>query len=101
LQEALIELTPSSITGTVYNDLNNDGIKAITEVGIVNVTVNLTGTDYLGTNVSLTAITNTNGQYSFTNLRASNAQGYLITETQPTVKMVLFQRIAVRLIVIR
>jgi len=78
------ELTPSSISGTVYNDLNDDGIQASGEVGIANATVNLSGTDYLGTNVSLTAITNTNGQYSFTNLRASDAQGYQVTEIQPT-----------------
>src|SRR5262249_31317422 len=42
------ELTPSSLAGTVYRDLNNSGIIDGGETGIQGVTVTLTGTDDLG-----------------------------------------------------
>jgi hypothetical protein len=51
--------------------------------GLGGVVVTLTGTNYEGVIVSLTTRTNSQGQYSFTGLLASNASGYTITMTQP------------------
>ena len=41
----------------------------------------LTGVNDLGASVSLTAITDANGAYTFSNLRAGT---YTVTETQPS-----------------
>ncbi|WP_016952819.1 SdrD B-like domain-containing protein [Anabaena sp. PCC 7108] len=76
------EVLASSISGTVYVDANNNGIKDATETGIEGTTINLTGTDDLGNAVSLTATTDVNGNYEFTNLRPGT--NYTLTETQPT-----------------
>src|SRR5207302_1466050 len=73
-----------TVTGTVFIDLNNDGIRQAGESGIGSVTITLTGTDTTGAAVSLTTTTAADGSYSFTGLRASNASGYTLTETQPT-----------------
>ena len=74
------ELLPASVSGNVYVDSNNDGIKQSTEKGIAGTKVTLTGTDDLGNSVQLTTITNCKGAYSFGNLRPGT---YTITETQP------------------
>ena len=70
----------SSISGAVYADRNNNGIRDDGELGIAGVTITLGGTDSLGTPVSQTVVTDANGLYVFSDL----AQGvYSITETQP------------------
>ena len=74
------ELLPASVSGNVYVDSNNDGIKQSTEKGIAGTKVTLTGTDDLGNSVQLTTMTNCKGAYSFGNLRPGT---YTITETQP------------------
>src|SRR5262249_26126149 len=51
----------ATISGFVYNDANNDGIKGATEAGISGVTVRLTGTNDLNAAVSLTTTTNASG----------------------------------------
>ena len=45
--------------------------------------VTLSGTDDLGNVVDVTVQTDVNGDYVFTDLRPSDANGYTITETQP------------------
>ncbi|QGJ68433.1 Hypothetical protein PBC10988_0920 [Planctomycetales bacterium 10988] len=74
------EVLPSTISGTVFNDENNDGIQNGADAGIPGVTVTLTGTDDLGNAVNLTDTTDGNGDYSFTDLRPGE---YTLTETQP------------------
>jgi uncharacterized protein (DUF2141 family) len=71
---------PNSISGTVYADLNNDGVRQSAEQGIANVKVTLTGVDDKGQSVTLIRTTDANGQYSFRDLRAGT---YAITEIQP------------------
>ena len=73
----------SSLSGYVYLDANNNGVQNTGEAGIANVTVTLTGTDIYGTAVTRTAMTNSSGYYVFSNLKASNALGYTLTEAQP------------------
>jgi len=75
------ELKPACVSGNVYVDSNNDGIKQSTEKGIARVKITLTGTDDLGNSVLLTTITDCNGAYDFGNLRPGT---YTITETQPS-----------------
>jgi hypothetical protein len=53
----------SSISGTVYNDLNGNGAKNAGDSGLTGWTV-----DVAGNNFSATATTDSNGNYSFTGL---------------------------------
>ena len=78
-----ITVNSSTLTGFVYQDLNNNGVKNSGEPGIPNTTVTLTGTDFLGNPVNVVTTTNSSGQYTFANLLPSNSSGYTITETQP------------------
>jgi uncharacterized repeat protein (TIGR01451 family) len=70
---------PSTLSGTVYNDTNNNGVKDSGEAGIANVAVELL--DKLG-NVQTTVYTDANGNYSFKNLAANTT--YRIVEVQPS-----------------
>jgi fimbrial isopeptide formation D2 family protein/uncharacterized repeat protein (TIGR01451 family) len=74
------EIRPSSLSGFVYIDTNNNGLKNKGEVGIPNVLVRLTGTDDLGNAVSLQIRTRANGSYNFLDLRPGT---YSIREFQP------------------
>lgn len=72
---------PGSISGSVYEDANTNGVEDAGENGIAGVTITLTGTDMLGNSVSQTTTTDANGDYTFTNLLPGT---YTLTETQPT-----------------
>ena len=48
----VVEFIPSSLSGFVYYDTNNDGIRDASEQRVAGVTITLTGTDYLGAAVS-------------------------------------------------
>jgi len=61
-----------SLAGFVYVDANNDGIKQPGEMGLVGVTVTLTGTDILGRPVTATTTTFADGSYSFSDLVPGN-----------------------------
>ncbi len=56
---------PVTIGDYVWNDANANGIQDAGEIGLTNLTVTLTGTDGAGNAVSLTTLTDTNGNYSF------------------------------------
>ena len=73
------EFLPSSLSGFVYNDANDNGVMDSGEAGIAGVTVTLSGTNDLGA-VTATAVTATNGSFSFAGLRPGT---YSITETPP------------------
>jgi hypothetical protein len=68
-----------SLSGFVYCDSNDDGVKQGGETGIQGVTITLTGTTAQG-NVNLTMTTDANGAYGFSNLQPGT---YALTETQP------------------
>ena len=73
----------TGITGSVYVDSNNNGIRDPGEVGIANVTITLTGLDISGNPVSRTTTTSSDGSFGIYGLPASGAAGYTLTETQP------------------
>jgi hypothetical protein len=73
------ELTPGRLSGFVYIDGNNNGIKDAGEPGVAGVTITLTGTSDTGP-VSLTTATAGDGNYQISNLRPGN---YTIAETEP------------------
>ena len=54
-------MSSSSISGAVYCDDNNDGIRQAGEVGLGGVTVTLTGTNDIGQPVNLSTTTDANG----------------------------------------
>lgn len=76
------EVKGTSISGSVYHDVNEDGHLNPQE-GLGGVTVTLTGTDDLGNPVTKTTTTGPDGKYSFPDLRPSDSNGYTLTETQP------------------
>ena len=73
--------TLGSIAGSVYNDLNGNGVRDAGEPGIPMVSVTLAGTDVNGNQVAASATTNADGEYVFPGLPAGS---YTVTEpTQP------------------
>ncbi|HEX4444227.1 MAG TPA: SdrD B-like domain-containing protein [Galbitalea sp.] len=77
------ELQPASLSGSVYADSNDDGVKQGGEPGIVGTTVQLTGTDDQGSAVDIHVSSQADGSYTFPGLRPSDSSGYTVTETQP------------------
>jgi hypothetical protein len=63
------EVRNASLSGYVYEDANNSGQYVPPDQPISGVTVNLTGVDDLGNQVSQTTTTASDGSYSFTQLR--------------------------------
>jgi hypothetical protein len=79
---------PSSLSGLVYNDANNDGVREAGEAGLAGATVTLTGTTSSNQAVNLSQHTDAYGYYSFTNLapgtyalREAPPAGYLAGKT--------------------
>ncbi|MGC8989043.1 MAG: SdrD B-like domain-containing protein, partial [Verrucomicrobiia bacterium] len=68
------------LSGYVYHDPNNNGLKETGESPIGGVTITLTGIDHLGNPVGLSTVSQVNGYYEFTGLRPGT---YTLTETQP------------------
>jgi hypothetical protein len=96
------ELSPSSIQGFVYIDVNNNGVKDPGEDPIPGVEIRLTGTDDRGNTVDVVVFTDANGEFFFApqqsvespnanppttlfvdGLRPSDGTGYTLTQTHP------------------
>lgn len=78
---AAVRVRINSLAGTVYEDINFNGVQDIGEPGIANVTVTLTGTNANGSIAPISLLTDSDGNYLFDGLLAGN---YTITETQPS-----------------
>jgi hypothetical protein len=79
------EVDYGSISGTVFLDLNDDGMQDNSgDTPIVGATLTVTGTNYLGNAVSQTATSDGSGHFAVSNLLPSNSTGYTVTETPPT-----------------
>ncbi|MCA9185474.1 MAG: isopeptide-forming domain-containing fimbrial protein [Planctomycetales bacterium] len=70
----------ATLSGFSYVDTNNDGIFQTTELGIPNVTIQLTGVDITGAIRSLSTTTDSFGYYEFTSLVPGI---YSIIQVQP------------------
>ncbi len=76
-----------TIAGTVYQDTNGNGVFDSGEPGIAGVTLTLSGTNTLGQPITATAVTASNGTYSFildSNSNSLRPGTYQIVETQPS-----------------
>jgi len=74
------ELLPASLSGYVYVDDNNNGVRNAGETGIAGVVLQLL--DANGQPTGVTTTTDANGYYRFNNLRPN--QTYGVAEVQPT-----------------
>lgn len=72
------EYAPASLSGYVYQDANNNGLREATERLFANSKITLTGTNDRGQAVSLNGFTDANGFYQFANLRPGQ---YAIKQT--------------------
>ncbi|WP_020465971.1 choice-of-anchor E domain-containing protein [Singulisphaera acidiphila] len=70
------------LSGSVYLDANNDGVREPGEFGIATVNVTLRGRDDSNRPVMLSSTTDANGVYQFNDLRPGM---YTITEAQPRI----------------
>jgi fimbrial isopeptide formation D2 family protein/uncharacterized repeat protein (TIGR01451 family) len=77
---AAVTVYTDTLSGFVYDDVNNNGQLDAGEAGISAVLLTLTGTDNLGNAVNRTATTDAAGAYSFPLLRPGS---YTVQETQP------------------
>ena len=75
-----VTVPPSSLTGVVFGDDNNNGVVDGIEQRIGGVIVTLAGTDVYGTVVNTSVVTNGSGVYTFANVQPGT---YTITETDP------------------
>jgi uncharacterized repeat protein (TIGR01451 family) len=81
--DGTVTVRRSSISGNVFNDINDDGDQDVGDSDISGVSVDLDGTDNYGNVINLNTVTDVNGFYEFTGLSASDVTGYTLTETQP------------------
>jgi hypothetical protein len=81
LEELEDRCVPSTLSGFVYNDINDNGTQDSGEKGIASVSVTLTGKDSSGHSVNLSQKTASDGSFSFTNLAAGT---YSLKETTPS-----------------
>ena len=75
----VVEFMPGSLSGFVYVDANDNGVRETTERLLDGVTITLTGTDLFGA-VNRTTQTAADGSYSFGSLAPGD---FVITQTQP------------------
>ncbi len=81
------DIKPITVSGTVYEDSNDNGVLNSGEPGIGGVTLTLSGTNDQGTSITATATTNGSGAYSFmtdSNGNVLRPGTYQIVETQPS-----------------
>ncbi len=74
------DFIPSNLAGEVYSDTNGNGTRDLSEAGLENVEVRLTGTAAGGQAVTLSARTIADGSYAFTSLAPGD---YKLKQVQP------------------
>ncbi|MCA9188091.1 MAG: tandem-95 repeat protein, partial [Planctomycetales bacterium] len=77
---AITNSASNQLSGFVYLDTDDDGVKDGTEVGVPGTQIRLTGTTTAGSSVDLTMLTEDTGAYSFTGLASGT---YQLAEIQP------------------
>jgi hypothetical protein len=74
------EVPPACVSGFVYLDSNNNGVKDAGERGIGGATITLTGVNDLGKVIYLNTTTKADGSYQFNDLRPGT---YTVVESTP------------------
>ncbi len=70
--------TLSTLAGSVYVDLDNDGVRDAGEPGLSGISIQLTGTDAAAQAVNRTATTDSTGAFLFIDLLTPNGAGYTV-----------------------
>ena len=78
------ELQPQTVSGVVFADANGDQVQDHGEPGVGGAVVTLTGLDYRGNPVTLTATTNSDGTYAILTAPPSGPAGYQLESNQPS-----------------
>lgn len=78
--EGPIESEACSVAGSVYVDVNQNGVHDAGELGLANIPIRLTGTDKFGNPVDRATTTNAAGDYFFAGIVPGE---YILTETHP------------------
>ena len=76
-----VSIANASLSGTAFDDINQNDTLDSGEPLLANITITLTGTDSEGNSVNKTTLTSSSGTYSFTQLVAGT---YTLTATLPT-----------------
>jgi hypothetical protein len=80
----VVDFVPSDVSGYVYFDADDDGVKDPGEWGIGGVRMTLMGTDVQGNPVNLSAWTDATGRYLFDDVMPSQeGTSYALTQYQP------------------
>jgi len=80
----VLDFVPVDLTGVIFIDSDEDGIKDPNEPGLGGVDVRLTGTDFQGNPVDVTVTTDSNGRYVFEDMRPNEpGKPYKIEQVQP------------------
>jgi hypothetical protein len=74
------ELQSASLSARVFFDVDNDGVADFGELPIAGVTVTLSGTTDIGSQIALTGVTSGAGTFTFSGLRPGT---YVLFESQP------------------
>lgn len=74
------QVQSSTLSGRTFIDVNGDGQKQSNEPGLSGVLFQLTGTNDLNEPVNLNAVSDSNGNFTFSSLRPGT---YTLTQTQP------------------
>ncbi|MBQ4814603.1 hypothetical protein J8M20_24790, partial [Pseudoalteromonas luteoviolacea] len=70
-----------TVAGKVFFDVDQNGALDPADFALNTISIKLSGTDKYGQLVALTTTTDVNGEFSFSGLIESNADGYTITQT--------------------
>jgi hypothetical protein len=80
----VVDFVPSNVSGYVYFDADDDGIKDPGEWGVGGVMITLVGTNIQGDPVNLVTWTDEGGMYQFSNVLPCNTgTKYTLTESHP------------------
>ncbi len=82
----VLEAVPTDISGVIYLDVNNNGVRDPQEIELAGVEVTLTGTNLRGVPVDQTVKTDVNGVFKFLNILPNvegDTVGYKITAATP------------------